>query len=156
MVNMNEINKDRALELFDGDILQVYKLVQSRGSFTISISINSVNKYLVQELRKAGFTRVQVQHALGISLAKVTSFEIAKLPKDFLRALEVIPNPITLLQKSSEYAYEYVFPPKAIERELIAVLSAAGFSPKAIVRATSLNRRTIMRVRKKIKESDDR
>lgn len=152
MVSMREIHQDSALELFDGDRLALYHATRGKKMLKIAISRREAIHNLVLIYVEAEYTPIQISYILKLSKKEVSCYMKRPLNSGFVRAKEIIPNPITLLEKSSEYAFEYKISSKMGERLLIEIFAMAGWTAKQIFDATGLNYRTIQRARKKVKE----
>lgn len=155
-ISMREINRDRAIELFDGDILKLYILIKGRKMFKIAIKEMEAKRYIAKTMHKAGLSHRQISLSTASTEAEVVVLLKRENTLGFKKAIELIPNPLTLLNKSSEYGFEYTLSSKMIERVVLETLAKAGFSANQIAKGTGLNYRTIQRARKSIKEDNER
>lgn len=155
MISMNDVNKQRIEDLFDGDILRAYAFVVNNGDMHISLSQKQSQKFLVFSLSKIGYKPKQISNMIGVSsyLSKKKCFNF---PKNFLNAIKLLKNYITLVDKSEEYtAIPINLNKKTIETIIIERLFNIGWSNNKIFRTTGFSLRKIQRTTKKIRNSDD-
>jgi len=145
---MREINRDMIRDLVDNHILPLYSCVKGVNKIELTLSQIEANRYIAHTLRHAQYTRRQISYVLQITEKQVDRLLGRKLTKGFKRAIALIDNPLILLQKSDEYAFDYTITPKMVERMIIEDLAKAGWTAHQIKVATGLNLRTIQRIRK--------
>jgi hypothetical protein len=150
---MREINRDMVRDLVGNHILPLYGCVKGVRRIDLTLSKTEATRYIAHTLRQAQFTRKQIRDVLEVTERQLDSLLGRKITKGFKRSIALIDNPLVLLRKSDEYAFEYTITPKMVERMIIEDLAKAGWTAHQIKLATGFNLRTIQRIRKEYKRS---
>jgi len=150
---MREINRDRIRDLVGNNILPLYHCIKDVKKVEITLSEIEAKRYIAHTLRESKYSISQIGSVLGATERQTELLLSRKLTKGFKRAVELIGNPLVLLRKSDEYAFEYTITPKMVERMIIEDLAKAGWSAHQIILATGLNLRRVQRIRKENKRS---
>jgi len=145
---MREINRDMIRELVGNHILPLYFCIKETGGVELTLSKMEADRYIAHTWRSAGYTVQQICDGLELKKRQVKCLLGRKLTKGFREATQLIGNPLVLMRKSDEYAFDYRITLKVVERMIIEDLAKAGWGTTQIKKATGFNLRTIQRIRK--------
>ncbi len=152
MVGVQELSRYRIYELCDGHILPLLKALGDKDRVELTIRRNEVVAYITQLLSKGGMSDVQISFMLEISEKTVRRYKRGKQTKYFRNAVKLFNNPLALLLKSTDYAYDYYISRLQVETLIVEKLVLAGLRTRQIHYATGICIRKIQRIAKRIRE----
>lgn len=154
---MKEINRDRLRALFDDRVLELYAVALVAGDQNFSLPRKQAIKLIVKDLINSGFTPAVVAHTVGLTAVEV--HRIAKATESYSRgfniAVRVFKDPVKVLERSEEYAYDYYISKSIVETIIIEDLAKAGWETNQIHAATKFGKRRIQRIKKRLREDED-
>ncbi len=152
---MREINRDRIRELVDNNIFPLYMIMRKKQRVHISLRLCQTQKYVATLMHKAGYTKLQIAHSLGIEMNRVRPLLLMRRTKVFDEAVKLIKHPLALLRKGEEYSHEYTISLQDVEYLIIEDLVRAGMTTNEITKATGFHKRRIQRIRINTMEKDN-
>ena len=156
MVTNKEIIRYHIRELVNGNTLALYKAIQQTGDIEISIRRSQAIKYFASIMIAGGFGDRSIMAVLAIAEHDLLNIRRSGFTPTagFRRALCLMRHPMALLQKSSEYAYDYIIRKTVVETLVIEDLVTVGFSNAQVHAATGFGLRRIQRIRKRLYEEE--